>query len=112
MMLKKTVFFIAVSAAFTMTMALYGLASIMPLAREVYAQGAPEQSCHPPGQAITGNAENPNCRAEHLPIPNCVGRAQGEVQESGCRNIGTCKNPPSPNRPLDQTPACPNPPDD
>ena len=101
-MLKNTIFLIT---AFTLAVTLYQLASIMPLVPEVFAQGAPEQSCDPPGQEKTGNAQNPNC-VGGAPVPNCVSEASGG---SGCRTVGTCTDFQSPNRPFFRTPACPNP---
>lgn len=96
----------AALAAFTLTLALYELASIMPLMTQVFAQEAPEQSCNPPGLRQSGTSFNPNC-VSVTPIPNCV--SDPPVGEADCRNVGTCSSagPGSFNRPFDQTPACP-----
>ena len=106
--IQGTVKLIAISsiAAFTLTMALYQLASIIPLVPEVFAQEAPEQSCNPPGLTQTGTSYNPNCDEGATPTANCVA---GFVQGSfACRNVGTCSNYQSPNRPSEETPACPS----
>lgn len=102
--LQCTAKLMAISAisAFTLTMALYQVASIIPLVSEVFAQEPPEQSCSPPGQEQSGNSLNPNC-VGGAPLPNCV----SEASESGCRNVGTCTDFQSQNRPFFRTPACP-----
>ena len=71
-------------------------------------KGQPEQSCFPPGTEHSSTGQNPNCYDGR--IPNCVSDNQDGA--SGCRNQGTCSTPQNSNRPSDQTPACPEDPED
>jgi hypothetical protein len=77
---------ISAIAVFTLTMALYELASTMPLVSQAFAQSAPEQSCYPPGITKSGTSQNPNCYEGGTPTASCAaGFPQGSFV---CRNVG------------------------